>query len=140
MSMQVQRKTLLAATIPDNVTALRKVYEQHFDTRVVTRLDDALAQLGEGVDLVLCNIHFDEGALYALLRAVKAAPAASGIPFVAIDASPGASSPAIRQSIDIACKMLGADEVIHMAHWRAELGDAEAIEKVRRLVMRYVGA
>ena len=136
--MSKKSRRILAATVPESVAALETVYGKYFDIVIVTRLADAVAQLDNGADLILCNIHFDEGALYDLLRIVKAHKTARSLPFFAIDASLSPSSPAIRQSIDIASKALGADEVIHMAKWRDELGEIEAIQKVFDLVVEYV--
>ena len=136
--MSTTTRKILAATVPENAAALETVYGKYFDIVIVTRLEDAVAQLDQGADLILCNIHFDEGALYDLLRIVKAHKAARSLPFFAIDASLSPSSPAIRQSIDIASKALGADEVIHMAKWRDDLGEIKAIQKVFDLVVEYL--
>lgn len=137
--MLTQPKKLLAATVPASLQYLQDLYGEHFSLVCVTRLDDALSMLDQGVDAVLCNVHFDEGALFDLLRIAKAHKTARSVPFFVIDASPTMTSPAITQSISIASKALGADQVVHMAHWREELGDREACLKTLNLVLRYVG-
>jgi hypothetical protein len=134
----IAKKKLLAATVSENISALQAVYESHFDIKIVTQLEAAVDQLDAGVDVILCNINFDEGALYDLLRIAKAHEVVRTAPFIAIDASPVASSAAIRQSIDIACKTLGAAEVIHMTPWREQVGDVQAIRKVLDIIKSHI--
>jgi hypothetical protein len=136
--MLTQPKKLLAATIPESLQHLQDLYGQHFSLICVTCLDDALSMLDQGVDAVLCNVHFDEGALFDLLRITKTHRTARSIPFFVIDASSTTTSPAITQSISIASKALGADQVIHIAQWRKEMGDREAFAKALNVVLEYV--
>lgn len=136
--MITQSKKLLAATIPTSLQHLQDLYGEHFSLTCVTRLEDALSMLDQGVDAVLCNVHFDEGALFDLLRIAKAHKVARAAPFFVIDASTTMSSPAITQSISIASKALGADQVIHMAKWREQFGEREACLKTLNLVVEYV--
>lgn len=136
--MSTPPKKLLAATVPTTLQYLQDLFGSHFSLICVTRLDDALSMLDQGVDAVLCNVHFDEGALFDLLRIAKAHKTARSIPFFVIDASPSMALPAITQSISIASKALGADHVIHMAHWREELGDSEACLKTLNLVLAHL--
>jgi hypothetical protein len=133
--MLPRQKKLLAATVPESLLSLDDLSGEHFSLICVTRLDDAVSMLDEGVDAVLCNVHFDEGALFDFLRLTKAHKVARTIPFFVIDASPTMTSPAITQSISIASKALGADQVIHVAKWRQEMGDREAFLKAVELVL-----
>jgi hypothetical protein len=136
--MLPQPKKLLAATVRQSLRSLDDLAGEHFSLICVTRLDDAVSMLDEQVDAVLCNVHFDEGALFDLLRLAKVHKVARSIPFFVIDASPTMTSPAITQSISIASKALGADEVIHVAKWRQEMGDREAFLKAVDLVLAYL--
>lgn len=133
-----QPKKLLAATLPESLLTLDDLSGEHFSLICVTHLDDAVSKLDEGVDAVLCNVHFDEGGLFDFLRITKAHKVARSIPFFVIDASPSMTSPAITQSISIASKALGADQVLHVAEWRHEMGDQKAFLKAVDLVLAYL--
>ncbi len=128
-------RTLLAATVPTSLTALQELSGEHFTLKCVTRLHEAVTALNEGVDAVLCNIHFDDGALYDFLRIAKSHDVALDVPFFVIDASPTPVSPAITQSISIASKALGADQVVNMTQWIAEMGVRKAQLKVIHTVL-----
>lgn len=136
--MPSPNKTLLSATIPGNVNLIRAIYGKYFNLIVVTRMPDAVSAMDKGVDLIMCNVHFDDGALYDLLRIAKVHPLARSTPFFVVDASHTMSSPAIRHSIEIASKALGADMVIDMARWRHSMGEEAATTKVLGLVQEYV--
>ena len=129
---------LLAATLPASVEALSSIYGDAFEVRTVFTLADALEGLDAVPDLVTCNIHFAEGALFDLLRSAKAHPLTAKVPFIVIDATQDSTLPAIAQSIEIASTALGADEVVHVTLLRARLGDEAAFEAVRQSALGQV--
>lgn len=137
--MHSDRKILLAATLPSSLPALQELYGDGFILKSVTRLEEATLALDE-VDAVLCNIHFDEGALFDLLRLAKAHKRARSVPFFVIDSSAIPATPAITQSIGIASKALGAEEVIHLTRMVSELGERAACLKVLQLVRDRLGS
>ncbi|MFC5513559.1 hypothetical protein ACFPOU_20885 [Massilia jejuensis] len=132
-------KKLLAATVTESLEHLRTVYGEHTNLVCVVRLEDALAALDNGVDAVICNVHFDDGALFDLLRTVRAHKTARDIPFIVIDASSTTTSPAITQSIKIASTALGANDVIQISKWIAEMGIGAAVLRTRAIVLGYLG-
>ena len=137
--MMANPKKLLAATVTESVEHLDTVYAEHAMLLCVTRLEDALAALDDGVDGVICNVHFDEGAMFDLLRTVRSHKTARDIPFIVIDASSTTISSAITQSVKIASMALGANDVIQISKWIAEMGVNAAVLKTRTIVLDYLG-
>lgn len=115
------------------------MYGEHTDLVCVVRLEDALAALDNGVNGVICNVHFDDGALLDLLRIVPAHKTTRDIPFIVIDASSTMTSPAITQSIKSASTAPGANDVVQISQWIAEMGVGAAVLRTRAIVLGYLG-
>jgi hypothetical protein len=130
---------LLAATVPESIEHLKAVYAEHVELFCVIRLEDALTALDKGVDGIICNVHFDDGALFDLRRTVRSHKTARDLPFIVVDASSAMTSPAITQSIKIASMALGANEVIQISKWIADLGVNAAVLRTRTTVLAHLG-
>jgi len=136
--MRSARKKLLAATVIGSLDHLKVAYGDHAELACVVRLDDALAALDAGVDGVICNVHFDDGALFDLLRTIRSHKSTCTIPFIVIDASSTMTSPAITQSIKIASMSLGARDVIQISKLVSEMGLSAAVHVTRTKVLGYL--
>jgi CheY-like chemotaxis protein len=125
-------KTLLVATRPEARDSIFKNLDGHYRILFYSTMSETMAALNQHqVDLIACGIHFGEGELYDLLRYAKALPRTKAIPFIAVYGSGTELSPAMRQSVEIATRALGADAFVELAQWKAELGDEKAHKKLR---------
>ncbi len=97
-------------------------------------LQQAKALVTADTPLVLCDCHFDEGRMYELLRYMKARPALSRVPFLAIRVSEGELEDAMYESVKIATKALGADGFIDLFRWQVRHGEAEAAHRLTRSI------
>src|SRR4051812_9967198 len=112
-------KTLLVATTPEAQESILKNLGGRFEIIFCNNMQDAFAALIGPVDLIACSLHFGEGAVYDLLRYVKSLPDTKTIPFVVIYGADDPLLPAMRQSIEIATRALGADAFVELARWNA---------------------
>ncbi len=123
-------KTLLVATTPEAQDTILKNLGGRFEIIFCTSMQDAFAALIGPVDLIACSMNFGEGAVYDLLRYVKSLPDTKKIPFVVIYDSDDPLLPAMRQSVEIATRALGAEAFAELARWSARVGNAKAYEKL----------
>jgi CheY-like chemotaxis protein len=132
-------KTLLVATRPEARDSIFKNLDGHYRILFYSTMSETMSAMNQHqIDLIACGIHFGEGELYDLLRYAKALPRTKSIPFIAVYGSGTELSPAMRQSVEIATRALGADAFVELAQWKAELGDEKAHKKLREVLDKLV--
>lgn len=131
-------KRLLVAAAPESILAVSRALESHFTLIGAGSVAEAQSRVVQGIDLILCGLHFDEGRMFDLLRYVKANPATKSIPFLCIKSGDGTLSPALLESVEIASKALGADGFVVLHDWKKDFGDDAAYEKLRHLINRLI--
>jgi hypothetical protein len=72
-------RRILIADLPAGVSALRRILAAHATVLGTSSLDEAIAAIGLGVDLIVCGIHFDESRMFDLLRRARAHAAARDV-------------------------------------------------------------
>lgn len=102
-------------------------------------LEAAKAIAYDGIDLVLCGLHFDESRMFDFLRFMKADPTLKSIPFVCIKAIEGKLEPTYNESIRIATQALGADGFFDLWELNKKLGREDAVHKIRLYIDRIIG-
>jgi len=84
--------------------------------------------------LVLCDCQFDDGRMYDLLRYMKATPALSTVPFMAIRVREGKLDDAMYESVKIATRALGANGFVDLFRWQLRYGEAEARHRLTQCI------
>lgn len=105
---------VLAADIFADDTTLQRVLGTHLTLITATTVNEAVAAIDRGVDVIVCNIHFDICRMFDLLRRVKADPKTRSIPFVCfrdLEADLGAS---VTKGLTDTSKALGAATFLDM--------------------------
>ncbi|GIZ50483.1 hypothetical protein [Noviherbaspirillum aridicola] len=131
-------KTLLVAVDRNDAPEMRAALGDEFELRFCHTLQAARTGL-DGIDAVLCGLHFDEGKLFALLEMLNAAPLSPRPRILCIKDAGGPLSPAIRKSIAIAVARMGARGFTDLAELRAGHGEAQARRLFRDTVRELVG-
>lgn len=131
---------ILVADTPEGVEAFRAALTSTFTLVCVLTTDEARAALVPTPALVVCGCHFDEGRMYDLLRHMKATPALSRVPFMAVRCVEGELDDALYESVKIAVRALGGNAFVDLLRWRKRWGAAEASHRLTHLVQTLASA
>src|SRR3954471_2074614 len=99
---------ILAATPPESQAILARALGNAATLLPAVTIEEAFNVAAQGVDIIVCGIHFDDSRMFELLRAIKADPGLSKTPFVCVRLVGSNLAPAIVQSLEISCAVLGA--------------------------------
>lgn len=122
----------MAAT-PEAIGRVHAAFGGHYLFTTTTTIAAIRWPAIANADLILCNLQFDEGKMFDLLRHAKSDPNMKSIPFLCLN-STDALSPALIQSVEIASKAVGADAFVNIYAWRRQFGDAEAYRRLRAVM------
>jgi CheY-like chemotaxis protein len=125
---------ILVADTPESVVALRAALTTSLPLHAVSTLEEARAAVAQTPLLVICGCHFDEGRMYDLLRLLKAEPALSKVPFMAVRCLEGELEDAIYESVKIAVRALGGNAFVDLLRWQRKYGEQEASHRLTRTV------
>lgn len=131
---------ILVALRPEEVPLLRRDLEGHFDFTIAHTLKEATASIDGRTGLIICGLHFDEGAMFDLLKEVKSHPQWRDIPFFLILREDTTYGHAIIKAVRQAAKLLGADDFIDLGELQLKMSDAEVLEDLRARVRRALKA
>jgi hypothetical protein len=127
-------KKILVAASPKTVPILMRALATHFEPTVCTELSQMQAFLKTDFfsDLVLCEVYFDEGRMFDLIRSLKTDPRAKSIPVLCVKAIDWIPSSPVNTSI--ASRALGSEGFADLYEWRMQLGDELAFETLQNVV------
>lgn len=128
------RRRLLVAVRPQDRDLVVLALGTEFDLTIAYTGAEALMAVQQGVDMIICGVHFDEGRMFELLRALKADPRTQAIPFVPVLGYGSAHSEAIRHGIRSAALSLGAAAFIDLEDMAARYGVEQGFTRLRQMV------
>lgn len=131
---------VLVALRPEEVSLLRRDLEGHFNIDITHTLKEAVASIDDRIGLIICGVHFDQGAMFDLLQEVKSNPRWREIPFFLILREDTTHAEAIIKGIRQAAKLLGVDDFIDLGELRREMGAEELLENLRGRVRIALGS
>lgn len=134
----MEKPRILAADVPNEHRTLQKVLDGLVTLVPVTTIDDALSALHASIDAIICGIHFDESRMFDLIRMAKAEMSTRSVPIICYRDLESGLSPALFESLEIACRAQGAESFVDLYALRERLGAAQADEEFRRIVMASV--
>ena len=114
------------------VRAIQRIVGSDAEIVAASSTDAALKRLDARVDLIVCNVRFDESRMFDFLQAVKSrAPA---IPIVCCRVSTVELSESARHAIEMALETLGIRSFVDCAPLYRVKGEAGAAEALRRAI------
>jgi CheY-like chemotaxis protein len=131
---QSDSRRILLATTPASAAMLAEILGATHELILTTTLDHAHALLGNGIDVIACDSHFDDCRMFDLLRLAKSNPATRPIPFLCLRLVEGALDQTLYQSVSIASTALGAAGFIDMFDTIRKSGQRKAHEKLNGLI------
>jgi CheY-like chemotaxis protein len=129
------RPRVLIAGTQQAIDILQEVLGGDFELLSATSINEALYLLEPQVDLVLCNVRFDDSRMFEFLHALQTAPAGRGLPVICCRVENDPLTPRVRRAIEHALEALGisifVDRPLLLERYHAAVVD----EMLRQLVI-----
>lgn len=118
------RPRILVCTVPEMTQLARETLAATgYDVDICLHAAQAYALLRHQPDLILCNLHFDEGNMFEFLRRVRMEPSGSRAAFVLIRTRDSMTTSQVA-AISTASHALGIEHFIDTLDLRERLGHA----------------
>ena len=78
----MQATTILIAGTPEAIETARYALGGNFSYHLARTVDQAISLVSPDIDLILCNVSFDESRMLEFIRLAREAPASRHIPIV----------------------------------------------------------
>jgi hypothetical protein len=101
------RPCVLIAGTQQAIDVLQAVLGRDFALLSATSIHEALYLLDPHVELILCNVRFDDSRMFEFLHALQSTPAGRGVPVICCRIQPDPLSPKVRRAIEYALEALG---------------------------------
>lgn len=127
------RRVLVAGT-QDVIDAARAALGGELELATAYSVSEALRQVEGGVELVLCNVRFDDSRMFDFLGALNAMPQA-GPPVICCRVARAPMSAGARRGIELALEALGVVAFLDMHELESRDGPSAAHAALREAVM-----
>ena len=131
------RRVLVAGT-QDVVDAARAAIGGELELAAAYSVAEALKQVEGGVDLVLCNVRFDDSRMFDFLGALNAMPSSRRLPVVCCRVARTPVSAGARRGIELALEALGVIAFLDLHELEARDGLEAARAALRAAVMSHL--
>jgi len=131
------RRVLVAGT-QDVVDAARAAIGGELELAAAYSVAEALKQVEGGVDLVLCNVRFDDSRMFDFLGALNAMPSSRRLPVVCCRVARSPVSAGARRGIELALEALGVIAFLDLHELEARDGLEAARAALRAAVMSHL--
>lgn len=123
------------ADLPSGIATLRNVLGERA-TFIHADTIDAALKSSKSANMIVCVIHFDDSRMFDLLRLVKADSQSRSIPFLCYRDLGNELPATLFESLEIACKALGAAGFVDVHRLKQEFGVHRADQEFARLILR----
>lgn len=131
-------KTLLVAVTPQDGDHASVIAAYQFRIYLAFSMAQAMSTLGCGhIDGVVAGVHFNDGDVFEFLRAVRASPCFSEMPFIVVRAAQGRLHEDSYRAIQMACEhedVVYLDVVDLVERFGLHAGHAELRRRVQEIV------
>ena len=134
--MPDKRRVLVAGT-REAVDSAQAALGGEFELLTAYSVAEALERV-RGIELVLCNVRFDDSRMFDLLGALKANPPARALPVVCYRVMRSRMSVGARRGIELALEALGASVFLDLYELEHQHGAEAAQAALRAAVARYL--
>lgn len=129
------RPRVLVAGTRQGIASVREVLGEAIEMVGAQSVAEALREADKGVDLIICNIRFDDSRMFDFLGALAERPAARGVPVICCRVLHRPLSAGARRAIALALEALGVAEFVDMQAIEEEQGSDAAQEALRRAAL-----
>jgi len=134
------RRRVLVAGTREVIDVAQALFGEALELVPAHSVAEALAQVQSGVDLVLCDLRFDDSRMFDFLGALNAAPALRRLPVVCCRVRRAPISAGARRGIELALEALGVAAFLDLHELEERHGAAGAAAIVRETVAMRLGA
>ncbi|HEY7239907.1 MAG TPA: hypothetical protein VH600_12115 [Burkholderiales bacterium] len=131
------RRVLVAGT-QDVVDAARAALGGELEIATAFSVAEALKEVERGVELVLCNVRFDDSRMFDFLGALNAMPSSRRLPVLCCRVARSPVSGGARRGIELALEALGVLAFLDMHELEARDGLEAARVALRAAVMAHL--
>ena len=131
------RRVLVAGT-QDVVDAARAALGGDLELAAAYSVAEALKYVEGGVDLVLCNVRFDDSRMFDFLGALNAMQRSRRLPVVCCRVARSPVSAGARRGIELALEALGVIAFLDMQELETREGPEAARAALRATVMAHL--
>jgi len=129
---------VLVAGTQEVIDAARAVFGGELELVAAYSVAEALKQVESGIDLVLCNVRFDDSRMFDFLGALATMPAATRMPVVCCRVVRTPMSAGARRGIELALEALGVVAFVDMHTHEQKYGFGAAEAALREVVMTHL--
>jgi hypothetical protein len=133
------RPRVLVAGTRQWIASVRDVLGGDADLVGAHSVAEALAEVERGVELIICNVRFDDSRMFDFLGALGARPAARGVPVICCRVLQRPLSVGARRAIALALEALGVAEFVDMQAIEDEQGMEAARKALHRAALSRLG-
>jgi hypothetical protein len=133
------RRRLLVAGTQEVIDVARALFGGELELLSASSVAEALKQSETGIDLVLCNVRFDDSRMFDFLGALNAMPLARQVPVICCRMQRTPLSGGARRGIELALEALGVVAFVDMYELEQLHGVAPAQAKLRDMVLTQLG-
>ena len=124
---------MLLAGTQQAIDTLHSILGDELELIEARSIDEALARLDSGIDLIICSVRFDESRMFNFLQALHERSDTRGIPVICCRTAPEALSREVRRAVEMALQALGVGTFIDLAALREQFDESIAGETLRQL-------
>jgi hypothetical protein len=130
---------VLVAGTQEVVDAARAALGEELELVAAYSVAEALKAVKGGVELVLCNVRFDDSRMFDFLGALNTAPGERRVPVICCRVERSPMSAGARRGIELALEALGVLVFLDMYELEQRQGSAAAQAALRGAVMTHLG-
>lgn len=131
-----ERPRILLAGTSEAIDALTATLQQQAEILPALSVGEALGLFHSSIDVVACNVRFDESRMFDFLLALRQEPCGGRVRVVSFRLEGAILSPRMRNSIQGALEALGVDAFVDVPQISAEYGRDVALETLRQVILR----
>jgi hypothetical protein len=129
---------VLVAGTQDVIDAARAALGGELELATAYSVAEALREVQGGVELVLCNVRFDDSRMFDFLGVLNAMPRARRVPVICCRVERNPISAGSRRGIELALEALGVLAFLDMHELEQRDGTAAAQAALREVVMAHL--
>jgi hypothetical protein len=129
------RPRILVAGTRQGIATIEEILGGDLEIVGAQSVAEALARVDSGVDLIVCNVRFDDSRMFDFLGALSGRPAAQGVPVVCCRLLHRPLSAGARRAIALALEALGVAEFVDLQAIEEERGVDAARGALRRAAL-----
>lgn len=130
---------VLVAGTREVVEAARAALGEELELATAYSVAEALKAVQGGVELVLCNVRFDDSRMFDFLGALNATQGSQRVPVICCRVERSPMSGGARRGIELALEALGVLAFLDMYELEQRDGRPAALAALRSAVMAHLG-